>query len=258
MKLKELVFVCSPYSGCGDIETNIKIVKRYCQAIIQQGKIPIAPHLYFPQFLDDNNEDERKTGIDCGKLLMEKCDSVAIYTTDGKMTKGMQSEYNYALKLQKPIAIYDNKDYHQIIHRILPKYMDYYTFKGYSFSSYIMYSYINPICDAILPFDDNNDGYYIIEMSVDKKDGLIWQSPAFKFDKKILNKNLNCRLLIDIFDLPESLYKYKNIMVKLYKIEVEEPNVRKYIQKHETKIILFKKTKGDFVELNLDPKDFIE
>lgn len=45
------VYICSPYRG--DTETNIRKAQQYCKQAIKENHIPIAPHLYFPQILDD-------------------------------------------------------------------------------------------------------------------------------------------------------------------------------------------------------------
>lgn len=44
-KCKELVYICSPYSG--DTENNIKKARDFCRYALDQGQIPLAPHLMF-------------------------------------------------------------------------------------------------------------------------------------------------------------------------------------------------------------------
>lgn len=50
---KRLVYICSPCRG--DIEKNIEKAQRYCREAVElwDDVIPIAPHVYFTQFLDD-------------------------------------------------------------------------------------------------------------------------------------------------------------------------------------------------------------
>lgn len=57
-KYRPLVYICSPYSG--DTEANIKKAKDFCRYALDQGQIPLAPHLMFPQFMKDANPDERE------------------------------------------------------------------------------------------------------------------------------------------------------------------------------------------------------
>ena len=102
---RKLVFVCSRYRG--DVEQNLKNAKEYCKQIISEGNIPIAPHLYFPQFLDDNLESERMLGITCGMILLNRCDSMTIFTDNGKLSEGMEMECNYAKRIGIPITIYN-------------------------------------------------------------------------------------------------------------------------------------------------------
>ena len=48
---RPIVYVCSPFSG--DIAGNIANARKYSRFAVEQGYIPIAPHLLFPQFLND-------------------------------------------------------------------------------------------------------------------------------------------------------------------------------------------------------------
>ena len=66
---KKLVYICSPCRG--DIEKNIEKAQRYCREAVElwDDVIPIAPHVYFTQFLDDTKQEERAAGIDMGLSL---------------------------------------------------------------------------------------------------------------------------------------------------------------------------------------------
>ena len=52
-----IVFVSSPFSG--DVEKNTELAQSYCRFVVEQGHTPIAPHLLFPQFLDEKSAWER-------------------------------------------------------------------------------------------------------------------------------------------------------------------------------------------------------
>ena len=61
------VYICSPYRPVGEdpeteLRKNIDQAKRACRLAVSRGLIPLAPHLYFTQFLDDNDPQERKFG----------------------------------------------------------------------------------------------------------------------------------------------------------------------------------------------------
>ena len=87
-----MIFVCSPYRG--DITRNIENAKRYCKIVVKAGKIPIAPHLYFPQFLDDTDPADRKKGIISGLVLMKYCTEVWVFGNE--ITDGMRQEIDFA------------------------------------------------------------------------------------------------------------------------------------------------------------------
>jgi len=85
------VYICSPLKG--DYETNIKNAKGYCRmALFEYGHIPIAPHIYFTQFLDDTNETERLIGMKCGLELLPLCD---FFWQFGEPSEGMKAEIKW-------------------------------------------------------------------------------------------------------------------------------------------------------------------
>ena len=49
----KLVYIASPYAG--DIPNNVERAKEYCKQALEQGVIPVAPHLLYPQFLEDSD-----------------------------------------------------------------------------------------------------------------------------------------------------------------------------------------------------------
>ena len=71
---RPIVYICSPFSG--DVEGNIKAAQRYSRFAVDKGFIPIAPHLLFPQFLNDDIPAERQIGLFFGNALMSKCTEV--------------------------------------------------------------------------------------------------------------------------------------------------------------------------------------
>jgi hypothetical protein len=101
----EKVFICSPMKG--DVEINLKLAKFAARVLIGSGYIPIAPHLYFPQFLDDSDQYERIKGIKMGVELMKECDRMWIIGTT--ITNGMEYEINEAKKAKVPAILYDEK-----------------------------------------------------------------------------------------------------------------------------------------------------
>lgn len=88
---RKKVFICSPYRG--DVEGNIKKAAAYCRMACEKGYMPIAPHLYFTQFLDDDIEAERALGISMGMDLILLCEEVWVF---GCPTEGMAAEISFA------------------------------------------------------------------------------------------------------------------------------------------------------------------
>ena len=71
---RPIVYICSPFAG--DIEKNVAAARTYSRFAVEQGYIPIAPHLLFPQFLNDSDPKERELGLFFGNAIMSKCSEV--------------------------------------------------------------------------------------------------------------------------------------------------------------------------------------
>ena len=87
-----LVYICSPYAG--DVAVNTAAAKRYCRFAVEQACIPIAPHLFFPQFMDDRIPEERELALRFGCALMDKCSEVWVFGS--RISHGMASEIDCA------------------------------------------------------------------------------------------------------------------------------------------------------------------
>lgn len=89
---RPIVYICSPYAG--DVEKNVEAAQRYSRFAVDKGYIPIAPHLLFPQFLNDRNPKERQLGLFFGNALMSKCSEVWVF--GNRISAGMQDEIKRA------------------------------------------------------------------------------------------------------------------------------------------------------------------
>jgi hypothetical protein len=89
---RPIVYICSPYAG--DIEKNVKAAQGYSRFAVDKGFIPVAPHLLFPQFLNDADPDERELGLFFGNALMSKCAEVWVFGNN--ITAGMTAEIKRA------------------------------------------------------------------------------------------------------------------------------------------------------------------
>jgi hypothetical protein len=96
---RPLVFICSPLAG--NIEKNLDNARRYSKFAVEQGAIPLAPHLLFPQFLDENDKAQRELGIFFGLVLLGKCDEMWVF--GGQISQGMGIEIAKARKRGLPI-----------------------------------------------------------------------------------------------------------------------------------------------------------
>ncbi|MHB1154878.1 MAG: DUF7768 domain-containing protein [Eubacteriales bacterium] len=89
---RPIVYICSPYSG--DVEKNVKAAQAYSRYAVDCGYIPIAPHLLFSQFLNDDDPDERALGLLFGNVIMGKCSEVWVFGS--RISAGMEAEINRA------------------------------------------------------------------------------------------------------------------------------------------------------------------
>ena len=90
-----LVYIASPYRG--DTMTNVDNALRYCRFAVARGRLPIAPHVWLPQFLDDDNSAERKLALNMGLWLLAQCSEVWVF--GDKITEGMAGEVQEAQRL---------------------------------------------------------------------------------------------------------------------------------------------------------------
>lgn len=105
---KKLVYICSPCRG--DYEKNLREARGYCEVVMMcyPDVIPIAPHVYFTQFLDDRDPTQRSLGMEAGLTLLDMCDEIWVYGLQNP-SEGMQAEIDFALK--KGIKIRDGFDH---------------------------------------------------------------------------------------------------------------------------------------------------
>ena len=71
-----MIYICSPYAG--NTEENIAFARQACGYAIRQGAVPLAPHLLYPQILNDSVPEERETGIRLGLEMLERCEELWI------------------------------------------------------------------------------------------------------------------------------------------------------------------------------------
>ena len=97
-KYRPMVYICSPFSS-GDISKNIENARKYSRYAVDNHCIPVAPHLLFPQFM--NEEKERSLAMFMNRVLLGKCDELWVFGSI--YSSGMKKEMKWAR--QKKMAI---------------------------------------------------------------------------------------------------------------------------------------------------------
>jgi hypothetical protein len=101
------VYICSPLAG--SIERNMKRAEIYCRFAFDKGFVPIAPHIYFPRFLSDDDKNERAAGQRYGLEMMWQCKELWAFGL--RITDGMRAEIELAKQLKIPIRyFYDDME----------------------------------------------------------------------------------------------------------------------------------------------------
>lgn len=103
------IFVCSPYRPAStdpavarsQLEANVERVRLACRMLAKLGCLPLAPHLYFTQFLKDGDTGEREEGMALGLEWLAQADEVWAFGEE--ITEGMSREIAAAKEMGKPV-----------------------------------------------------------------------------------------------------------------------------------------------------------
>ena len=98
------MYICSPFSG--DTETNQENARRYSRFAVDQGYLPITPHLLFPQFMDDSVEAERNLAMRMNIILLTKC--AELWAFGDRISKGMSIEIARARRKGQTVRFFTN------------------------------------------------------------------------------------------------------------------------------------------------------
>jgi hypothetical protein len=105
----KLIYVCSPFRANGTTtqEEHVAYARKACAYVVSTGNVPIAPHLLFPQFMDDNVPEQRKLAIKMNKRLLEMCDALWLFAevSGGKPSEGMKKEVMHAQDMDIPCIL---------------------------------------------------------------------------------------------------------------------------------------------------------
>lgn len=106
---RPLAYICSPYSG--DVQANTALAQNICRTALECKRIPFAPHLLFPQFMNDCDPAERELAMFMNRIVLSKCDELWLYTPH--VSTGMRAEVCWAKALGTPIRFLDS-DFQEI------------------------------------------------------------------------------------------------------------------------------------------------
>ena len=98
-KFRPIVYICSAFSG--DVEGNMDKARAYSRFAVDQGVIPIAPHLLLPQYMKEETERELAMFMDIA--ILSKYKELWVF---GSPTAGMQTEIAYAKRKQMTIRYF--------------------------------------------------------------------------------------------------------------------------------------------------------
>jgi hypothetical protein len=102
---RPVVYIASPFSG--DMERNTERARGYCRFAVSKGCIPIAPHLLYPQFMDETDKEERELGLFFAIVLLGKCEELWVF--GDRISEGMGREIIKAQKRGMPIRYFTNR-----------------------------------------------------------------------------------------------------------------------------------------------------
>ena len=103
IRQNRFAYICSPYRD--NPRVNVMRARHYCKFTVSKGRIPIAPHLYFPQFMSE--EREREKAMDMNFELLKLCGEVWVFGE--QITEGMEAELARAGRLRKNIRYFTTK-----------------------------------------------------------------------------------------------------------------------------------------------------
>lgn len=89
---RPLVYICSPFSG--DTEKNLERARAYSRFAVDEGYIPLTPHLMYPQFMNERTERELAMHMDL--VILKHCKELWVFGEN--ITSGMQEEIDLARK----------------------------------------------------------------------------------------------------------------------------------------------------------------
>ena len=104
-----MIYVCSPYRAKDktQFERQKDYTKLVSREVVLAGHEAITPHMYYPDFLNDNDPRERKIGMKSALRLLDVCDAILV-NTQLNISDGMKKEIEYAKQKDMKILTADS------------------------------------------------------------------------------------------------------------------------------------------------------
>ena len=103
IRQNRFTYICSPYRD--NPRVNVMRARHYCKFAVSRGRIPLAPHLYFPQFMSEGTEREKAMSMNFE--LMRLCGEIWVF--GDKITEGMEAEIAHAGRMRKNTRYFTTK-----------------------------------------------------------------------------------------------------------------------------------------------------
>jgi hypothetical protein len=79
---------------------HVTLARAACREVLRAGDAPFAPHLLYPDLLDDEDQEERALGMSAGRAWLVASDEVLVV---GPVSDGMRQEIDDALARGIPV-----------------------------------------------------------------------------------------------------------------------------------------------------------
>ena len=99
-KWRPLVYICSPFSG--DIEGNTQRARDYSRFAVDQGAVPLAPHLLLSQFMSEKTERDLALFMDM--VFLGRCEQLWVFGKN--ISSGMAAEIDKAKQKKMKIRYF--------------------------------------------------------------------------------------------------------------------------------------------------------
>lgn len=102
------VYICSRYRADEKhtVEGNINRAMFACDIALEKGYAPLAPHLIYPNCLDDDDPQERSVGLSASRAWIPVCDE--LWQWGATISEGMAAEIELAKELGIPVKVFNS------------------------------------------------------------------------------------------------------------------------------------------------------